>query len=100
MAGLEWLTRFMAAKHGLNVSIVTETAAPTLPEDVKIFLFESVRELLLNVVKHSNTLFAKVHLKEDDRKLRVVVSDSGAGFDVCALQRGAVTGRVWAVFDP
>ena len=51
----------------------------------------SVRELLLNVVKHSNTLFAKVHLKEDDRKSRVVVSDSGAGYDVCALQRGAVT---------
>jgi PAS domain S-box-containing protein len=92
LAGLEWLTRFMAAKHGLNVSIITETAAPILPEDVKIFMFESVRELLLNVVKHSKTLSAKVHLKEDQQRLQVVVSDSGAGFDMCALQRRKVGG--------
>lgn len=86
LAGLEWLTRFMASKHGLDVELIVETGAPILPEDVKIFLFESVRELLLNVVKHSKTLSAKVHLKEEHHTLHLTVADSGAGFDECALQ--------------
>ena len=77
----------MASKHGLDVDLVVETGAPILPEDVKIFLFESVRELLLNVVKHSKVLSARVHLREERQKLQVTVSDSGAGFDVRALER-------------
>ena len=87
LAGLEWLSRFMASKHGLDVDLVIESGAPVLPEDVKVFLFESVRELLLNVVKHSKVLHAKVLLKEEQNRLNVTVSDSGKGFDVGALQR-------------
>jgi PAS domain S-box-containing protein len=87
MSGLEWLSRFMARKHGLDVDLLVETGAPVLPENIKVFLFESVRELLLNVVKHSKTLAAKVHLKEDRQRLQVIVSDAGVGFDVVALER-------------
>jgi PAS domain S-box-containing protein len=87
MAGLEWLSRFMASKHGLDVELLVETGAPILPENVKVFMFESVRELLLNVVKHSRTLAAKVHLTEDYQRLQVTVSDAGVGFDVTALRR-------------
>ena len=88
MAGLEWLSRFMASKHGLNVKLDVETDAPILPENIKVFLFESIRELLFNVVKHSKTLSAKVHLKEDGQLLQVTVSDTGAGFDATAFQQG------------
>jgi PAS domain S-box-containing protein len=92
LAGLEWLTRFMASRHGLDVDLITETKAPSLAEDVKVFLFESVRELLLNVVKHSKVLSARVHLKDAQEKLRVIVSDSGAGFEVLALQASPSAG--------
>jgi PAS domain S-box-containing protein len=87
MAGLEWLSRFMASKHGLDVDLLVETSSTVLAENVKVFLFESVRELLLNVVKHSRTLSAKVHLKEGNQRLRVTVSDAGVGLDVSALQK-------------
>jgi PAS domain S-box-containing protein len=81
-AGLEWLSRWMSDKHGLKVELAIRTDAPVLTEDVKLFLFESVRELLLNVVKHGNTRFAKVSVApEDGRSLQIIVSDNGAGFD-------------------
>jgi CheY-like chemotaxis protein len=92
LAGLEWLSRFMASKHGLDVDLAIETGAPILPEDVKVFLFESVRELLLNVVKHSKVLSARVHLREEQQNLRMKVSDSGVGFDVAAAQESGGTG--------
>ena len=82
MAGLEWLSRWMSDKHGLKIELVMQMDAPVLTEDVKLLLFESVRELLLNVVKHARTHSARVSLsQEDERSLQIVVSDNGVGFD-------------------
>ena len=82
MAGLEWLSRWMFDKHGLKIELVMLTETPVLAEDVKLLLFESIRELLLNVVKHSRTHSAKINLAHTDgRSLEIVVSDNGVGFD-------------------
>ena len=46
-------------------------------------IFLTVRELLFNVVKHSNVNQASVGLGPDeDGNLRVTVSDHGKGFDI------------------
>lgn len=79
-AGLEWLARWMADKHGLFVELALEETAP-LAEDIKILVFESIRELLFNAVKHSHSRSASVNLREIARNLQIVVSDQGVGFD-------------------
>ena len=82
LAGIEWLTRWMSGKHGLRVDLAVEIDSPVLLEDVKVFLFEAVRELLLNVVKHARADSARVHLAQDGQNhLIITVSDSGEGFD-------------------
>ena len=53
-AGLEWLAKRMVDRHGLLVDLELEEIG-ALPEDLKILLFESVRELLFNVAKHART---------------------------------------------
>ena len=79
--GLEWLIRWMREKHNFNVDLSIETH-PELPKDVKLFVFESVRELLLNAVKHSKVRRARVSLKQvNGVGLLITVSDDGAGFD-------------------
>ncbi|MBE0534022.1 MAG: PAS domain S-box protein [Phycisphaerae bacterium] len=80
-AGLEWLARWMKHKHGLTVQVDTRKDAATDREDIRILLFESVRELLFNVVKHSGTDSAKVTLVRSAEFLEITVSDEGAGFD-------------------
>jgi signal transduction histidine kinase len=47
---------------------------------MKILLFQAVRELLINVVKHAKTQNAKVSIKRDNNLLRVSVEDDGVGF--------------------
>ncbi len=83
--GLEWLARWMADRHGLFVDLALEPAAAPVPEDVKILLFEAVRELLFNTVKHARTKSAIVNLRYLDRQVQVVVSDRGVGFDPNAI---------------
>jgi len=82
LSGLEWLSRWKYEKHGLKVQLAIQMDAPVLTEDVKVLLFESIRELLLNVVKHAKTQSARVSLcQQDERSLQIIVSDNGVGFD-------------------
>ena len=78
----------MLEKYGLEAQVIAETDEPSLSEDVKLLLFESVRELLLNVVKHAGTKAARVHLTKSGDQLRIMVSDKGRGFDIERLLTG------------
>ncbi len=80
-AGLEWLARWMEKKHGLRVDLDTGMDAVADREDIRILLFESVRELLFNVVKHARTDRALVRLVRSGGYLEISVSDEGLGFD-------------------
>jgi PAS domain S-box-containing protein len=96
-AGLQWLSRRMAETHGLFVDIGLEESGP-LPEAQKILLFESVRELLFNVVKHANVNKALVSLHRFDDSLNVIVSDQGHGFDPTSLSAAGETGKGFGLF--
>jgi signal transduction histidine kinase len=76
--------RRMADKQGLFVELETEEDGD-LPQDIKLLLFESVRELLFNVVKHAQTRSAMVNVRHIGDHLQVIVSDQGAGFDPTAM---------------
>ncbi len=81
-AGLEWLALWMEEKHGLRVELTAEEDLMPAAEDVSVLLFESVRELLFNVVKHAKVGSAGVSLERlEGRMLKITVSDDGAGFD-------------------
>ncbi len=49
---LEWLGEDLARRHGLKVA-VRDRARLALPDDLKVMLWKSARELLHNVVKHA-----------------------------------------------
>jgi PAS domain S-box-containing protein len=80
-AGLQWLSRSMFDKHGLKVEMITEADPKGLADDVRVFLFEAVRELLFNAVKHSESASAKVGLRVSGKELHVTVRDYGVGFE-------------------
>ena len=59
---LEWLSRQMQLTHGLLVDVQAEVQAEPEGEDIKVLLFQSVRELLFNVVKHAGADIAQVNM--------------------------------------
>ncbi|MBE0535059.1 MAG: PAS domain S-box protein [Phycisphaerae bacterium] len=84
-AGLAWLSTWMLDKHALDVEVDCGDAADGLGEDMRILLFQSVRELLFNVVKHAGTHRAWVRAEREGGMLCVMVRDEGAGFDAARL---------------
>ncbi|MHB8901145.1 MAG: MASE3 domain-containing protein [Thermoguttaceae bacterium] len=80
LAAVDWLARQMKDKHGFTVHIEAETDIEPATEDLRIFLFDAVRELLFNVVKHGGTSEAALQvLSANDDDLQIVVQDRGVG---------------------
>ncbi len=80
-AVLEWYARWVRDKYALNVELELDGSEPVESESLGVLVFEAVRELLLNVVKHAGTDQARVTLRRRAGELRVTVKDLGAGFD-------------------
>ncbi len=80
-AALKWLARHVKEKHGLAVR-VTAGEEPLLSDLTRSFLFQSVRELLFNVVKHAGVMEAWISAGNDEQGWRLEVADGGQGFNV------------------
>ncbi len=83
---LRWLVRWMQDKHGLQVHLKADEQAEPPAEDVRLLLFEAVRELLFNVVKHAGVREARLEVaRHDQRQVRIRIADAGRGFDPASV---------------
>ncbi len=85
-AAVTWLAEWMREKYGLEVQSSADPLANSERRDVRTLVFESLRELLFNAVKHAQVDRVTVELMvgEDDTLL-VTVTDQGIGFDPATL---------------
>jgi PAS domain S-box-containing protein len=79
-AALRWLATQMEDTHGLRVAVSATGDGPPLSEERRVFVFQLVRELLFNVVKHAGVDEARVSVDEVPGRLTVRVEDDGVGF--------------------
>ncbi len=96
---MRWLVGWIAEKHGLTVELHSETVSPKLDEDVNVLLFESVREILFNVVKHAGVAAAHVDVRCAQGKLRIIVTDQGSGFDPESVRASEASGGGFGLFS-
>lgn len=86
---LQWLGRWMRENHGLDVTVRSDRDVYPLDPDARLLLFQCVRELLFNIVKHAGVSQAAIRLEQAGGALRIEVEDRGAGFDPASLKPGA-----------
>ncbi len=77
---VEWLLEDIEKQHGVRTRLEWNDEAVSYDDDVRILLYQSIRELLINVVKYAQAKTAQVSLHQDDRGLHVLVEDDGKGF--------------------
>jgi PAS domain S-box-containing protein len=80
-AACESLADRLTKKHRLRINCDMQDAYKHLNPDVKSILYQLVRELLNNVVKHSQARNAHIAIDMGNGYLRVKVTDDGVGFD-------------------
>lgn len=87
IAALHWLAGMRHMK-GLSICINENNEIPKLPQNLKVFLFQVVRELLINVLKHAEIDKAEVNVSCEDEHIYIEVADEGKGFDVKKMVSG------------
>ena len=81
-AALEWLAERQNLGSGVQMSFAGPPEPPGLTEAERILCYRSVRELLRNVVTHSEARSAVVTARVYAGRYEIEVLDDGRGFDV------------------
>ena len=84
-AALEWLAERIEEQYHVPVEFENRAGDGVLGNDLQVILFQVVRELLVNVGKHSRASQAKVILSREDHLLKIQVNDDGVGFDASQI---------------
>jgi PAS domain S-box-containing protein len=96
---LNWLSRWFATNHGLQVEVTCDEGCPSPDASTRSMLFQTVRELLMNVVKHAATERALLRFSCRGREqIQVEVQDHGTGFDPLQLPSHTGEGRGLGLF--
>lgn len=77
-----WLVNQMNNRYGMSIRLEKEGDGDfTLDFEVAVLLYQAVRELLFNVLKHAQVKTALVLMSQEDGIVKVSVEDPGAGFE-------------------
>jgi signal transduction histidine kinase len=85
-AAIEWLLRKARKQQHLKTDFQTDGQKKPLDENISVFLFQAVRELLINVAKHAKARNVVVSVCRLDDHIQVSVTDDGIGFDKNKLE--------------
>ena len=81
-AAVEWLVRQTRQQYGLSADFKADGQTKPLDNNVRVLLFQAVRELLVNVAKHAQAHNVTVSTRGVGNEIRVSVEDDGVGFGV------------------
>ncbi len=90
---LGWIADMMHRQHELTVELDIDEQIEPDSEGIKRFIFDATRELLFNTVKHARVSRASVRLQRIHDRLRLSLSDAGAGCDLDELTARSDSGR-------
>jgi PAS domain S-box-containing protein len=76
-AACESLANRLMARHPIAITFDIHDALEDLTSDTKVILFQVIRELLNNVVKHSKARNANVRIERDNGFIRAKIKDDG-----------------------
>lgn len=96
---IRWLADQFHEKHGLRIDVREDGRLPALRNDLRVMLFQCVRELLTNVVKYAKTDRAEITIQSVDERIRITVEDWGIGFDVARFDALAVQDKGFGLFS-
>lgn len=82
-----WLANKFKTDHNFEVSLELEEMPVKFSDNLKILIFESVKELFFNVVKYAGINSANLSLHYDAGMVVVAVTDTGRGFDTQRMER-------------
>jgi PAS domain S-box-containing protein len=78
-AAVEWYAKHIRSQHGIKVDVQKDLLPIPMDDEIKVLLFRSVRELMINIVKHAQARNARVTIRREGEDVNIAVEDDGVG---------------------
>lgn len=98
-AALEWLADQVEKQNKIHREFETDGLEKPIRDEIRVLLFTAVRELLVNVVKHSGATRVKVTVRRMDGSISIHVADDGRGFDASRYSYHIAEARGFGLFS-
>ncbi|MEN6463761.1 MAG: ATP-binding protein [Syntrophaceae bacterium] len=89
---LEWLADEINLKNDLNVKLIESNGVEQLTYETQVLIFQAVRELLMNVVKHASANNVDISITPNRNKVKISINDDGKGFNGNVSYRANTSG--------
>jgi PAS domain S-box-containing protein len=85
---VQWLVQQTSKRLSIPIDFEDDGHPKPLSDDIRVILFKAVRELLANVIKHSQAQKAKVTIARKEDQIQINTRDDGIGFDLTEVGPG------------
>ncbi len=79
-ATIEWLGEQVQKDHQIHFELRSDGKQKALGRDISVLMFQAVRELVMNIIKHAHAQKIRIAIYQADNTLHVDVEDDGVGF--------------------
>jgi signal transduction histidine kinase len=80
--------RRLSAGGGISVTVVFFGTSTPLPQDTELALLRVAQEAATNAIRHGRATAISIQLEYEANRVRLEVTDNGAGFDVTHAPEG------------
>jgi len=84
-AALKWLGNHFQQLHALTFHFEDDLKPKPLGDETNILLYQAVRELFMNIVKHAHAKNVNVSFERDYKNILIHVHDDGIGFNTAQI---------------
>ncbi len=98
-AAVEWLAEQVEEQNAIIREFENDGLPKPISDEIRVLLFTAVRELLVNVVKHSGAKKVKVTIRRIDDNISIHVADDGTGFNASKKSYHIAEARGYGLFS-
>lgn len=84
-AALQWLGNHFQQQYSLSFHFKDDQRPKPLSDETSILLYQTVRELFMNIVRHAQANNITVSIERDYKNILIKVQDDGIGFDISKI---------------
>lgn len=76
-----WITEQAEKDHNIKFNITNNVKEIDLDRDKNVIVYQAIRELLINIIKHSNATQAEFRISRNNGTIEAAIEDNGIGFE-------------------
>ncbi|QTA79889.1 Two component system response regulator/histidine kinase [Desulfonema limicola] len=96
---IQWLIEKFESQYDIEIEFINNDESDIMDEQSKFVIYRVIRELIVNIIKHSKAKKARVSIGRESSNMILVVEDYGIGFDTAKMKSSFNKNKSFGLFS-